>query len=412
MNTKKGHYQGVLISLLCVAAASLSFMIPAKSTITSEMDEIRVGRDRSIIVTPDYHLRVDVWTDQSSYYTGEDIRIYFHANKDAYVYVFNTDTNGITRQIFPNYFDSDNFVRGGRTYSIPDPGYRLEVTGPSGREYLRILAVSRRHSFLRKYERFRSSDPFPRLPGGIDGFRHDLESQIPGERLETDDYRSPRDQKDGLAVRPRVIRPGSPGREYAESYTSFYVRARWHYRDDPWYGPHPSRKIRFRSLPDDAGLYIDSRYYGETSKRIQLTYGPHKVRMRRRGYQDWVRYIYVNEHSQSTITAHMVRYRAPYHWEPYRREWDLDFRDWKYDKKEELDRRKGETREEQEKDKRKREVPREKKTPIQHERRGNLRTPGKEIAPREEKTSVIQNQTSRIQSPKRKVPSLIDREDD
>ena len=77
-------------------------------------------------------LRATIWTDAYRYYEGDPVRVYFRTTQDAYVYIFDRDTEGQTRQLFPNYYDRENFVRGGVTYRIPDRNYGLRVSGPSG----------------------------------------------------------------------------------------------------------------------------------------------------------------------------------------------------------------------------------------------------------------------------------------
>jgi len=340
-------YKQVVLTPLFIAAVFLMFLsgIEAKSPVQIKADiDITIGRERSIIVTPDMDFRIDIWTNRSWYYAGDDIRIYFHAARDCYVYIFDIDPNGTTRQIFPNYFDQDNFIRGGNTYSIPDYGYHLEVTGPQGTEYLRIMGIRDRYHILREYETFDRSNPFPRHPGGIESFRKKLESgdsqkEIPesytprqgGERnleAEAPVRESPDAQvREGrMAIIPRPDRPMPPYRDYAESYTSFSVRTMWYEPDEEYRTPMQTRKFQFRSIPDDAMLYIDGVFYGKTSQKVKLTYGPHRVRMRKIGYFDWVRSIYVDENTDSSITAHMIRSRHDY-WEPYREEWDWDYRD-------------------------------------------------------------------------------------
>jgi hypothetical protein len=117
-----------------------------------------------------------------------------------------------------------------------------------------------------------------------------------------------------------------PYRDYAESYTSFSIRSRWYEPDEEYRTPMQTRKFLFRSIPDDAMLYIDGVFYGKTSQKVKLTFGPHRVRLRKPGFFDWVRSIYVDENTDSSIAANMIRSRHDY-WEPYREEWDWDYRD-------------------------------------------------------------------------------------
>lgn len=90
-------------------------------------------------------LKVDVWTDQpegSVYYQGESIRIYFRANQDCYVTLYNIDSEGYIHRLWPTNRYDDNFIRGFRTYSVPDryDRYELRVGGPDGIEYIQAVA--------------------------------------------------------------------------------------------------------------------------------------------------------------------------------------------------------------------------------------------------------------------------------
>ena len=357
-----------VLTPLFILAVFLMFLrgIEAKSPVQIKAEiDISLGRERSIIVTPDVDFKIDIWTNSPSYYAGDDIRIFFQAARDCYVYIFDIDPNGTTRRIFPNYFDQDNFIRGGNTYSIPDYGYHLEVTGPQGREYLRIIGIRDHYRFLRDYEIYDRSDPFPRHPGGVESFRRKLESgdsdieqaprrtpqpgqernleaeypsnifprageaQIPETEASRKDALQTRPDQGRMAVVPRPPYPPSPPhyRDYAESYTSFYVRARLYEPDDEYRPRMQTRKLQFSSIPDDALLYIDGVFYGKTSQKVKLTYGPHRVRMRKPGFFDWVRTVYIAEDTDYSIAARLTPSHNDY-WEPYREEWDWDYKDW------------------------------------------------------------------------------------
>lgn len=313
-----------LLLLTClIGVAMLNVSAPAMEQATLPAQKITEGRAQSIIVTPNYDLQISVWLEKPNYMIGENVRIFFNVNKECYVYIFNTDANGVTRQIFPNFFDRDNHVRPG-TYSLPDRNYNLEVTGPIGREYIRALAVRERHRSLDEFSRFSEREPYPLMPGGVDAFRQKMQMQEPEPQMQGKP--APRPGQPGqMAIVPGPITPKPAPRELSESYTSFYVRARWVGNDDNNYNPRRTEKIRFRSNPDDAEIYIDGEYYGKTSKTIRLSHGPHKIRMRKRGYHDWVRSIYVDRNSPESITATLTRSRSNI-WREYRKDWDIEFR--------------------------------------------------------------------------------------
>ncbi len=91
---------------------------------------------------PDAPLTVKVWTKKKTYRAGEMINILIHANRDFYGRVVNQTSTGQLIQLLPNEFRTQNFFRGGRTYSIPGPGdrFNLKVTPPFGREQILVYA--------------------------------------------------------------------------------------------------------------------------------------------------------------------------------------------------------------------------------------------------------------------------------
>jgi PKD repeat protein len=93
-----------------------------------------------IIVEPK-ELEIDVWVDKEVYLVGDEVRIFFKVNQDAYVYMINIDAAGMTRLVFPNRFSQDNFVRAGE-HVLPEPGkpYRFVVVPPAGTEFIQAIA--------------------------------------------------------------------------------------------------------------------------------------------------------------------------------------------------------------------------------------------------------------------------------
>ena len=52
-------------------------------------------------------------------------------------------TSGKMTLLFPNSFYKDNFIKGGKTYSIPGDffGFRINVSGPAGIERIKVIAT-------------------------------------------------------------------------------------------------------------------------------------------------------------------------------------------------------------------------------------------------------------------------------
>ncbi|GAB4315913.1 MAG: hypothetical protein Kow0059_08230 [Candidatus Sumerlaeia bacterium] len=269
-----------------------------------------------IIVVPDYPIDLRIWTDHTDYYPGDRIRVYFQSNRNAWVYIFNVDTRGRTYQIFPNYFDQDNFVQGRWRYSIPDRHYELIVTGPPGVEHLKIVAVPERCSRWEHHFAPNSERPYPEVPGGVERFLNDLERQS-GESAP---YRSPSDQsvqykrlpppassaETGVMRVEPVPPPVSRPPHYAIAWTSFTVRS---WRPDPPY-PRPHERERGRlelnSEPPRAEVYINDEFFGRTPLDVELEEGHYDVRIQKWGWRPWVKTVRVKA---DRTTRYSVRLR-------------------------------------------------------------------------------------------------------
>ena len=87
-------------------------------------------------------VRTAVDRPDGRYRHGESLTLTVDVTEDAYVWVFDTGTSGKVHQIFPNRFESDNYVRAGKPVAIPHEGadYQLLVSRPRGAELLTVIA--------------------------------------------------------------------------------------------------------------------------------------------------------------------------------------------------------------------------------------------------------------------------------
>ncbi|HWN81441.1 MAG TPA: DUF4384 domain-containing protein, partial [Candidatus Udaeobacter sp.] len=89
-------------------------------------------------------LAVEVWTDrpeEAVYYPGEPVTVHFSTNDDSYVLVYDIDTEGRVRRLFPAPGDP-GYIPGHRVVSLPGPGAGFDylVTGPAGLETIEVVA--------------------------------------------------------------------------------------------------------------------------------------------------------------------------------------------------------------------------------------------------------------------------------
>lgn len=88
---------------------------------------------------------VQLWTDRTTYRVGEPIHFYFRAERDCYINLVDINSEGEISLLFPNRFDSNNSVRGGKTYCIPgnNYGFALEAMPPTGTDRIYAIASTR-----------------------------------------------------------------------------------------------------------------------------------------------------------------------------------------------------------------------------------------------------------------------------
>lgn len=90
-------------------------------------------------------LRVEVWTEQARYEIGSEVTFYLRSNHDCYVMLLDLQTSGGLYVLFPNSYQEENFVRGGRIYTIPSSQHPFSINagGPTGVEGVKAVAATR-----------------------------------------------------------------------------------------------------------------------------------------------------------------------------------------------------------------------------------------------------------------------------
>ncbi|MGB9681354.1 MAG: PEGA domain-containing protein [bacterium] len=222
---------------------------------------------RTIIITPppESNFQVDVWTnkgDNTNYYVGENLIVYFKVTQDAYIYLWDINANGEIRLFFPNRYQQNNFVRANTVYSIPSPqdNYSLTIAPPYGREVVHILASKSPINVLENYRKNMEKDPLPLIPENPEDFTNKVKKNI-------------------------EIVPNAP--QWTTNNTIFYVVQ----------GTTPGQvfpgqnqnlgELTVSSNPSGASLYIDGRFLGYTPYDGNVPVGKHSILLQLSGYQDY-----------------------------------------------------------------------------------------------------------------------------
>ena len=281
------------------------------------------------VIPPPYRLRISVWTDRDTYRIGDNIRIYFKVNRPSYVYIFNTTADGVTRQIFPNYFDRNNYIYSGWTYYIPDQFYSLLITGPRGRENIQAIAISYRYPFIEEYHQFKSSAPFPKVKkGGMDLIER-YKNEINREGMKSDESKS-----GVVKYKAGYIIPSPNFNEYAEDWASFEVvgdyydydlnRDRGEDENDWGDIEQGSGELRIKTDPKNATIIIDGINRGTTPKNFILRPGFYTVTLKKSGYRKWYSNVQVQGDSITEIRVRLMENQDAYSFKGYQHNEDVN----------------------------------------------------------------------------------------
>ncbi len=115
-------------------------------------------------------LKVTVATDRQNpvYARGEKVRLFVTTNEDAYITVLNIGPGGQVTQLFPNAFQTDNHVKGGRPVEIGGgaSGAHIEISGPVGRELMKVIASDKPIVVIPETA-LEGTGPFRLVQGGV-----------------------------------------------------------------------------------------------------------------------------------------------------------------------------------------------------------------------------------------------------
>jgi len=253
-----------LILSLCWMATGVNFAQTQEEI--EKMKSIQIINPR-----PPFSLRL--WLDKGRgevYAPGEKIKIFFQVSRDSYVKIYNYDTRGRVKIIFPNRYTPNNFVRAGETRTIEgviDPHTRPGV------EYVQGFATTRPMFLDDREKELISKEIMPEISKDFKNFTVTLKGII---------VSMPPTAWTSSNVLSYTIRPVTP--------------------PPPYYG-----RIMVTSQPQGAKVYLDSAYKGLTPLKLdRITAGRHHIKLERAGYQDWSDYVSVSPSRITTVSANLV----------------------------------------------------------------------------------------------------------
>jgi len=254
-----------LIVFLWLGISGINFAQSPSPEETEKMKSIQ-------IINPHPVFSLRLWLDKdrgTTYAPGERIKIFFQASRDSFVTLYNYDTEGRVKIIFPNRYSPHNFVRAGEVKSIE--GVINPRTKP-GIEYVQGFATTR-PIFLSDREKDLISKEFmPEVSKDFKNFTKTIK---------------------GIII-------SLPPTSWASSnLLSYMVR--------PTTPPTYYGRIVVTSQPQGAKVYLDNVYRGTTPLNLdRVTAGQHRIKLVMAGYQDWSSYVSVSPSRTTTVSADLV----------------------------------------------------------------------------------------------------------
>jgi hypothetical protein len=216
--------------------------------------------------------------DDATYYGEEYIYIYFRVTGDAYIVIYNIDTKGDIKLVYPEPEDN-GFVKANSTYQIPrkDDEYYLRVNGPPGEEF--ICAVA-------------SENPL-NIPSILYRGEEETSFRIEGDVEEAIE-----------ALNDDII--ANKGGVKSVDVCHFYVDM----REDKMFPPPPQPpflgSIVIKSRPPNAKIYFDGRYFGKTPAVIGgIPPGKHNLELSKRGYYRYEEEVVIDEGEREAVSVNL-----------------------------------------------------------------------------------------------------------
>ena len=255
-----------LIVFLWLGISGINF---AQSPSPEEVEKMKSIQ----IINPHPAFSLRLWLDKergATYAPGERIKIFFQASQDSFVTLYNYDTGGRVKIIFPNRYSPHNFVRAGEVNSVEgliDPHTR------PGIEYVQGFATTRPILISEKEKNLISKKFMPEVNKDFKNFTITIKGivvSMPPTAWTSSNLLS-------YAVRPTTPPPSYYGRIIATSH------------------------------PQGAKVYLDNVYRGTTPLNLdRIATGQHQIKLVMAGYQDWSSYVSVSPSRTTTFSADLV----------------------------------------------------------------------------------------------------------
>jgi len=211
--------------------------------------------------------------DSPSYVPGERMDLSFKSTKDAYVTIYQYDSEGRVIIIFPNQSNPHNFVRGEHLYQVED--VILPLDSAFGPGYIQGFATTRPLLMVR-------DNRYPDI----------LAKEFPVISFKLGDF----------SINLRGLLSQQPPESWVSSDILEYQVVRPHYVSER------VGRVMAISFPRGAEVYLDHEYQGISPKRIEdIQTGQHLLEFVMPGYEIWSKTITVSRNRTTQAEANLVQ---------------------------------------------------------------------------------------------------------
>lgn len=254
-----------LVVFLCLSISGINF---AQSPSPEEVEKMKSIQ----IINPHPQFSLRLWLDKergATYAPGERVKIFFQASRDSFVTLYNYDTEGRVKIVFPNRYSPHNFVRAGQIHSVE---VLINPRTRPGIEYIQGFATNRPKLLSDREKDLISKEFMPEISKNYRTFTNTIK---------------------------RIIISMPPTTWTSSNILAYTVRS---ITPPPYYG-----RIIATSHPQGAKVYLDNVYKGVTPLNLdRVTAGQHQIRLVKTGYQDWSSYISVSPSRTATVSADLI----------------------------------------------------------------------------------------------------------
>lgn len=135
------------LRILKLALSFLVFLalVFAQSLVFAQNSDVSTD----LLINPTADFEVELWLDKryadgrdATYIIGESIEIGLGVGSSSYVYLYNIHSDGTVLQIYPNRFESANFLSSDNTlyFGIKGDNYHFKASGPEGQDTFIAIA--------------------------------------------------------------------------------------------------------------------------------------------------------------------------------------------------------------------------------------------------------------------------------